>query len=80
MSAKNSAPTYTIGEEIANSVTHGIGLILAIAALGILTTFSSRYGNAWHIVSCTIFAVTGDTMFVPDRLYDVRIAQDYLAC
>ena len=42
-------------EEVANSITHGIGAALSIAALVILIVFSSLYGNAWHIVSFTIY-------------------------
>ncbi|WP_075979987.1 PAQR family membrane homeostasis protein TrhA [Bacillus massilinigeriensis] len=45
-------------EEIANSITHGIGMALSIAALVILIVFSSLYGTAWHVVSFTIFGVT----------------------
>lgn len=45
-------------EELSNSITHGIGMILSVAALVILIVFASLYGNAWHIVSFTIFGVT----------------------
>ncbi|OLS36890.1 hemolysin III family protein [Bacillus sp. MRMR6] len=48
-------------EEIANSITHGIGAALSIVALVILIVFSSLYGNAWHIVSFTIY---GASMFI----------------
>ncbi|WP_342430795.1 hemolysin III family protein [Neobacillus sp. FSL H8-0543] len=48
-------------EEIANSITHGIGAVLSIAALVILIVFSVLYGNAWHIVSFTIY---GASMFI----------------
>jgi hemolysin III len=48
-------------EEIANSITHGIGALLSIAALVILIVFSTLYGNAWHIVSFTIY---GASMFI----------------
>lgn len=45
-------------EEISNSITHGIGLILSIAALVILIVFAALYGNAWHVVSFTLYGVT----------------------
>ncbi len=69
MSSKTIAPHYSIGEEIANSVTHGVGLILAIAGLAILTAFASRLGNAWHVVSCTIFATTLILQYTFSTLY-----------
>ncbi len=48
---------YSIAEEIANSITHGIGWALAIVALVLLVIFSSYTGDPWLIVSCTIFGV-----------------------
>ena len=45
-------------EELANSITHGVGVLLSISALVILIVYSSLYGSVWHIVSFTIFGVT----------------------
>lgn len=45
-------------EEVANSITHGIGVILSIAALVLLIVFASLKGNAWHVVSFTLFGST----------------------
>lgn len=53
-----STHIFTKKEEIANSITHGIGVILSIAALVILIVYSSLNGNVWHIVSFTIFGIT----------------------
>lgn len=50
--------TFSKGEEIANAITHGIGALLSIAALVLLIVFASIYGNAWHVVSFTIFGST----------------------
>ena len=46
---------FTKVEEIAHSVSHGIGAIFAIVALVLMAVFSSRYGTAWHIVSFIIY-------------------------
>lgn len=46
---------FTKGEEIAHSVSHGLGAIFAIVALVLMSVFSSRYGTAWHIVSFVIY-------------------------
>lgn len=53
--------TFSKQEEMANSITHGIGALLSISALVILIVYSSLYGNAWHVVSFSIF---GGTMFI----------------
>jgi len=52
---------YTFKEEIANSVTHGIGTALSIAGLIVLVSFAAIKGDAWRVVS---FSVYGGTMVV----------------
>jgi hemolysin III len=65
----STRPTQTIGEEIANSVTHGIAAACSIAALVILVVFAAMRGNAWHIVSCAIFGVTLILLYLASTLY-----------
>lgn len=60
---------YSMAEEIANGITHGIGIVLAIAALGILTAFASTYGNAWHVVSVSIYAASLVILYTASTLY-----------
>lgn len=55
-------------EEMANFITHGIGLFLSVAALVILIVFASVYGNAWHIVSFTLFGVTMVLLYTSSTL------------
>jgi len=59
---------FTKGEEIANAITHGIGALLSIAALAILIVFSSLYGNAWHVVSFTLFGSSMVLMYISSTL------------
>ena len=35
-------PRYTLGEEIANSIIHGVGVVFGIAGLDVLTAFASQ--------------------------------------
>ncbi|SDC36903.1 hemolysin III [Pelagirhabdus alkalitolerans] len=49
---------FTLGEEIANAITHGVGMLFSVVALVFLIVFSSLHGNAWHIVSFTIYGIT----------------------
>ena len=56
-------------EEIANSITHGVGLLFAIAGVGMLTTFAILYGDAWHIVACSIFGGTMILLYTASTLY-----------
>lgn len=60
---------YSILEEIASSVTHGIGLLLALAALSVLVVFAALRGDVWHVVSCAIYGTTLVLMFAASTLY-----------
>ena len=41
---------YSLGEEIFNSVTHGVGSLLSIAGTAVLTVMAALYSDAWGIV------------------------------
>lgn len=69
MTERVRVPRYSFSEEIANSVIHGIGIVLAIGGLGVLTAFASVYGNAWHIVSCSVFGATLVILYTSSTLY-----------
>ncbi len=59
----------SFGEEIANSVTHGTGAGLSIAALVILVVFAARQSDAWKIVSFSIYGATLFTLYLASTLY-----------
>jgi hemolysin III len=52
-------PTQTINEEIASSIVHGIGILIAIASLVLLVVFSSLQGKVTQVVSFSIFGGFG---------------------
>jgi hemolysin III len=62
-------PNYRFSEEIAHSITHGVGIVLAIAALAILTGFAAVFGTARHIVGCSIFGATMILLYTASTLY-----------
>lgn len=59
---------FSLGEEIANSVTHGIGALLSISALVILIVFASMHGTIWHVVSFTIYGVSMVLLYTSSTL------------
>ncbi len=69
MSALPALPRYTLREEIASSITHGVGVVLAIAGLAVLVAFATLHGNAWHIVGCSIFGAALILCFTTSTLY-----------
>ncbi|MGG0719480.1 hemolysin III family protein [Robertmurraya massiliosenegalensis] len=60
----NETHTFTKSEEIANAITHGVGALLSIVALVFLIIQSAIHGNAWHIVSFTLFGSTMLLMYL----------------
>ena len=69
MTQKAPPSRYTKGEEIANSLIHGVGIVLAIGGLAVLAAFASLYGNSWHIVSCSIFGAALIFLYTASTLY-----------
>ena len=66
---KQNQQPYTIAEEIASSSCHAFGIILGICALAILTSFASVSGDAWKIVSTSIFAVSMIILYTTSTVY-----------
>jgi hemolysin III len=60
---------FSLKEEIANAITHGIGAVLSIAALVILIVLASLYGTAWHIVAFTVFGSALLILYLASTLY-----------
>src|SRR5207302_5561405 len=58
-----------LGEEIANSLSHGVGLVLAIAATLVLIITAIRYGSAWNTVGVSVFAASMVTLYLASTLY-----------
>lgn len=60
-------PNYTVLEEILNSVTHGIGALLAILAMVLLPIFSKK--DVLTITSISIYAATLFILYIVSTLY-----------
>lgn len=64
---------YSIGEEIANAITHGIGAGLSVAALVILIIRAAKYApyefRAGYIVGFTIFGASLIILYLFSTLY-----------
>lgn len=51
-------PDYTLGEELMNSITHGVGALLGIAALVLCVIKSAIAGDAYGVVGGCIYGAT----------------------
>ena len=69
MDSVGVAPSYTFGEEIANSITHGVGAALAVGGLVVMVAFASLTGDPWQVVACSVFGATMVLLYTASTLY-----------
>jgi len=62
-------PLYTVGEEIAHVITHGLGLLLSLAGMAVLMVAAWLRGDAWHLVGCAVFGTTLVLLYAASTLY-----------
>ena len=56
-------------EEIANSITHGLGFALSIVGLPVLVWLAARSGDPWRMVACSVYGVTLILLYASSTLY-----------
>ena len=65
----NAAPSQTSKDELANAVTHALGVALALAGLAVLVTVASLRGSARQIVSYSIYGATLVLLYAASTAY-----------
>jgi len=60
--------TQTLGEEIANAISHGLGFLLAVASLPILVAFAAEHG-AISVTGAVVFSVTMMLLYLVSAVY-----------
>lgn len=61
--------SQTPGEELANALSHGLGLALAIAALPVMLWFANRHGSAADITAAALFGASMVLLYGISTLY-----------
>lgn len=69
MTKKKNKAKYTLGEEITNSITHGIGVIFGITILVLTIIIAAKNKNTAGIVASCIYASSMIIMFLMSCLY-----------
>ena len=64
---------YSPAEELANSISHGIGAILSVAGLTLLIVFAAIQGEAAKITSFAIYGSSLVILFLASTLYHATI-------
>ncbi len=59
----------SIGEEIANSVSHGVGLLCGVFGAPVLIVAATRHGGAANVVGACVFAATVLLLYFASTLY-----------
>ncbi|MEJ2383701.1 MAG: hemolysin III family protein [Xanthomonadales bacterium] len=68
-SEKAQVRAYSVGEEIANSVSHGLGFVVTVAATPWLILTALDRGTTAVVVGVSVFAATLMLMFMTSTLY-----------
>lgn len=60
---------YTLGEEIFNAVTHGVGVLLAIAAIPLCVVQAVTHGGGLLLAAALIYSITMVVEYLMSTLY-----------
>jgi hemolysin III len=61
-------------EEIANTATHGAGLLLSVAGFAVLLALAILRGSAWHIVACSVYGASLICLYSASTLYHAVVS------
>jgi len=61
--------TQSLGEEIANSVSHGVALLAAVVAAPVVVLAAVRRGDAAGILGASVFVMTMVLLYLASTLY-----------
>ena len=64
-----STNQYSLAEEIAHAITHGVGLLLSVAGLVVLIVLASLRGDTWHVVSVSVYGATLVLLYSASTFY-----------
>jgi hemolysin III len=56
-------------EEVANALSHGVGLVASLAALPVLVMLALQRGDAWKVVGTIVFGVSLVTLYTASTVY-----------
>lgn len=60
---------YTLGEELFNSISHGVGALGAIACCTVIVVFAAFTRDPWKIVSASVYGTCMILLFLFSTLY-----------
>ena len=73
--SRKAIRAYSLGEEIANSITHGVGALLAIAAIPLCVVAAVRSGGGLHLLAALVYSIFMLLEYVMSTLYHAIAAE-----
>ena len=67
--SNDRARPYTVGEEIANGIIHGLGVTLSISALTMLIVFAAQAHNGWALGAGIVYGISLVVEYTASTLY-----------
>ena len=64
-----SEQRYTVKEEIASSITHGLGIVFSVVGLVVLVALAVSEADPWRIVSAAVFGASMIILYLASTLY-----------
>ena len=71
MSDNKQGVFYTLGEEIFNSVSHGVGVLLSIAALVLLIVFAAIRSNGYGLAGAIVYGISLILLYSMSMVYHI---------
>lgn len=69
MANVRALPRWSLAEEVAHAVSHGVGIVLAVGGLALLVVLAALRGDAWHVTSSAVFGTSLVLLYVASTLY-----------
>ncbi len=60
---------HSLREEVANALTHGLGVVAALCGSSVLITLAAIHGDAWKLGSAIVYGATLILLYVASTLY-----------
>jgi hemolysin III len=64
-----SEAAFSLGEEIANAVSHGVGALFSLAGLVLLVVLAAGSHDAWKVVAASIYGASLVLLYLASTLY-----------
>ena len=65
----SNAEGYSVAEEVAHALTHGVGAIAAIVGLVFMVVWAVSYGDTYHVVSASIYGASLILLYTSSTFY-----------